>query len=374
MNEQQLSVASAIDITEKRFLAIAPASIKFEAEKGFAIQLLKNNEYLHKVATSHPHSLQQALTNVAAIGLSLNPAEKQAYLITRTVSVTGPNGQKQYQTRIFLEPSYMGLLKLATDSGSIKWVQALPVYSQDKFIFMGMGEKPSHEFNPFAKPEDRGEFIGVYCVAKTVDGDHLTTMMGAEQVYSIRDRSESWKAFKSGKAKTGGPWQTDFIEQAKKTVIRNGFKTWPRSDLHRLAKAVDLSNNNEGFEAIITAPSFGQYTAETKEYYDQLITQMDGLGMYVFQQSLTDESVFTNLYHSFEKGTKGKYQAIVDQLLNRGREQVDEIKMEIDTAISNGDTDYVDQLLGDLSEDSITVILGRVSMESSKYIQSKINN
>jgi recombination protein RecT len=253
VSEQQLTIVEAINGTEERFHAIAPAAIRFEAEKGFAVQLLKNNEYLMSVAQNHPQSLQQALTNVAAIGLSLNPAEKQAYLITRTVSVN-VNGQKKYQTRIFLEPSYMGLIKLATDSGSIKWVQALPVYSNDEFTFMGVGVKPEHKFNPFAKPDDRGEFIGVYCVAKTSDGDFLPTMMSAEQVHSIRDRSESWKAYKAGKAKSGGPWESDFIEQAKKTVIRNAFKTWPRSDLNRMAHAVDLSNINEGFEPIcITA-------------------------------------------------------------------------------------------------------------------------
>jgi len=304
MSEQQLTVAEAIDGTQDRFLSIAPAQMKFEKEKGFAIQILKNNDYLMGIAKVHPQSLQQALTNVAAIGLSLNPAEKQAYLIPRTVKAGNA-----YVTKIFLEPSYMGMIKLATDSGSIKWVQAFVVYSNDEFMFVGAGEKPIHKFNPFQPEEKRGQFIGVYCIAKTADGDYLTNMMSAEQVLDVRDRSESWKAFKSGKAKTGGPWQTDQNEQAKKTVIRQAFKTWPRSDLNRLASAVELSNDNEGFEPIVTSPELGQITAETKAYFDQMITKGDALGMFVLQCALneTGDSAFTTLYHSFEKGQKGQY-------------------------------------------------------------------
>ncbi len=348
-----MNYVQAIEQTQERFLSIAPAQMKFESEKGFAIQLLKNNDYLMKAAQAHPQSLQQALTNVAAIGLSLNPAEKQAYLIPRTVKA----GDK-YITKIFLEPSYMGLIKLSTDSGSIKWVQAYVVYSNDEFLFVGAGEKPSHKFNPFQPIEKRGDFIGVYCIAKTADGDYLTNMMSAEQVFDIRDRSESWKSFKAGKVKSGGPWQTDFNEQAKKTVIRQGFKTWPRSDLNRLAHAVDLSNENEGFEPIVTSPNLGQTTTETKLYFDQLIEKGDALGMFVLQCTLNqqDDNSFVTLYHSFEKGQKGKYQKIVDELIKQGFSLVTDIRQAFIDAIDSGDDMAARQLIEELSLDAIEVV------------------
>jgi len=59
-----------IDMTAERFTRNAPKHIRFENEKGYAIQLLQNNDYLMKVATENPASLQQAITNIAAIGLS----------------------------------------------------------------------------------------------------------------------------------------------------------------------------------------------------------------------------------------------------------------------------------------------------------------
>lgn len=360
MTDQELTVAQAIDGTQDRFLSIAPVQMKFEREKGFAIQILKNNDFLMKVAQGHPQSLQQALTNVAAIGLSLNPAEKQAYLIPR--SVKSGNG---YVTKVFLEPSYMGLIKLATDSGSIKWVQALAVYSNDEFLFVGMGDKPIHKFNPFQPESARGEFIGVYCAAKTAEGDYLVNMMSAEQVYSVRDRSESWKKHKTG------PWLTDFIEQAKKSVIRQGFKTWPRSDLNRLAAAVELSNDNEGYEPILSNPSLGEYTAELKEYFDQMITNQDAIGMFVLQCKLNEksESTFTNLYHSFEKGSKGKFQAIIKELIAKGSSLVIDIRLALADAIEAHDDMAAVELMEGLSDDAISVIKDQMDYKHQDEIQ-----
>ena len=53
-------------------------SINFEREAGFAIQLLSASEYAMKIATSNRQSVVNAVTNIAAIGISLNPAKKQA--------------------------------------------------------------------------------------------------------------------------------------------------------------------------------------------------------------------------------------------------------------------------------------------------------
>lgn len=350
----------AIEQTRERFLQIAPQEIKFETEKGFAVQILKNNDYLMMVGKNHPNSLNQAIINVAAIGLSLNPAEKQAYLISRTVK-TEINGKPVYQSRIFLEPSYMGLIKLATDSGSIKWVQAYPVYSNDEFVFNGAGEKPTHKFNAFAK--DRGDFVGVYCVAKTADGDYLTAIMDSDQVNSIRDRSESWKAHMKDKSKSAGPWGSDFVEQAKKSVIRQAFKTWPRTNLNRMATAVEISNDNEGFEPILSSPNLGDYTAEMKEYFDSLIEKGDALRMFVFQVKTNEqnESTFTNLYHSFEKGQKGKYQKVIDDLIAKGYNIISDIRVALNDAINADDDVGVQENISGFDADTVDVILSGIN-------------
>jgi len=320
------------------------------------MQLLDNNSYLKKASMENPRSFIQALTNVAAIGLSLNPAEKLAYLITRNIK----NGN-QWETRVCLDVSYMGFVRLATDSGSIKWVHADCVYAEDEFIDNGPGEKPTHRYNAFAK--SRGEFVGVYCVAKTKDGDYLTEIMPAEDVISIRDRSEAYKAFVEKNKGNGGPWVTDFKEMAKKSVIRRAFKTWPRTNERRmemLAKAVELSNQNEGFEPILTSPNLGQYTAEQKAYFDQLIEQSNGWGMMVFRKTI-EETTFNNLYHSFEKGQKGRYQRIVDELLSKGAEIFRSYTADIEAAVQSGDDAAVLEIIEDMTEAEIDLLRAELS-------------
>ena len=59
---------------------------------------------------THPVSAQNASINVVAIGITLNPASKLAYLVSR-------------DGMICLDTSYMGLHHLAQSAGSIKWGQ-----------------------------------------------------------------------------------------------------------------------------------------------------------------------------------------------------------------------------------------------------------
>jgi len=289
------------DETREKFERVC-TTLKFEVECEFAVQILQNNNYLRNAAAENMASLNAALISVATLGLSLNPAEKLAYLATRNTKVGDT-----WQTRIILDPSYMGLCKLATDSG-IEWIQARMVYASDIFVDRGMGEKPSHECDPFSP--DRGEFRGVYCVAKLGNGDYLTETMAAADVLSIRDRSEAWKRNESG------PWKTDFGEMAKKSVVRRAFKMWPKKDA-RMVEAVDLSNQAEGFEPIEIEHS--TYSAGQLQTFHVLIQSDDATGLLGFQQSMPLD-VFTSLYGSFPKGTKVANKAIVDGLLARGYE------------------------------------------------------
>jgi recombination protein RecT len=212
--------------TRERFEKMAGGALQFEREAGFALQVVTGNEYAMKIAMANRQSVINAVTNVAAIGISLNPAKRQAYLVPR-------------DGRICLDISYMGLLDLAIQSGSIMWGQAELVYAGDRFELQGFDRPPVHNRNPFAT--DRGAVIGVYVVVKTRDGDYLTTTMSIAEVYEIRDRSQSWRNGQKG------PWKTDEGEMTKKTVIKRAYKLWPKTD--RLDNAVHFLNT-EGGEGI----------------------------------------------------------------------------------------------------------------------------
>lgn len=220
-------IAQDIYGTRDQFAAVlSDKSISFEREASFAVQILEGNSYALSIAQRNRQSVVNAVVNLAAIGLSLNPAKKQAYLVPR-------------KTGIVLEISYMGLIELAVASGSVRWVKAEVVRQSDQFALNGYDKPPTHSFNPFGG--DRGPVVGVYCVAKTADGDYLTEVMALDEVYAIRDRSEAWKKDKKG------PWATDENEMIRKTVVKRASKYWPKTD--RLDQAVHYLNT-EGGEGI----------------------------------------------------------------------------------------------------------------------------
>lgn len=232
MSTEVVNIDQLVMQARDTFRAVsADAGASFEREAEFAIQALCSNDFAMSVARQNPQSVRDAVTNVAAIGISLNPAKKQAYLVPR-------------DGRICLDISYMGLIDLATDTGSIRWAQAALVREQDTFEIVGIDQQPRHTFNPFNT--DRGPVVGGYAVAKTSDGDYLTTTMTAEELFSIRDRSQAWKK------KKAGPWATDEGEMMKKTIIKRAHKYWPKSD--RLDRAIHHLNNNTG-EGIDFAPT-----------------------------------------------------------------------------------------------------------------------
>jgi recombination protein RecT len=181
-------------------------------------------------------SVINAVTNVAAIGVSLNPARKQAYLVPR-------------DKKVCLDISYIGLVDLATQSGSIVWAKSELVFEQDNFLMGEPGTLPKHQFNPFAK--ERGQVIGAYVVVKTPSGEFLCDAMSLDEIHAIRDRSSAWKS-----------WVTDPGEMSKKTVIKRASKMWPKND--RLNMAIQHLNVelDEGIEFANTSRSGGAGVAQ----------------------------------------------------------------------------------------------------------------
>lgn len=216
---------------------LADRSMNFAAEAEFALQQICKTDYALKVAHQNHQALRDAVTNVAAMGLTLNPALALAYLAPR-------------DGKIQLLVGYRGLIHVAVESGAIRMAKAELVYSNDRFTPQGLDKQPLHEFNPFAESRERGKLVGVYVSAKTQHGDWITDWMTLAEVHSARARSESWKAhvasLKTDKVKSS-PWLTDEGEMFKKTVIRRAHKTWPVSE--RLAKVMDhLNTVGEGID------------------------------------------------------------------------------------------------------------------------------
>lgn len=219
----------AIGASESRFCEIAAHSkfgLDFKAESIFAMQAIMKSDGAIKAAMANPNSVKLALINLASTGLTLNPANGFAYLIPR-------------DGVICLDIGYRGLIKIATDAGSVLWARADVVYEKDEFIYHGPGREPSHTAKVFSK--DRGEIIGAYCIAKTKDGDILTETMDRAEIDKIRGKSLTFAKYKSG------PWVEWFVQMIKKAIIKRSSKTWPYTDQQqRMIDAIELANAGEG--------------------------------------------------------------------------------------------------------------------------------
>jgi recombination protein RecT len=218
--------------------ALTDSSLTWAKECQFAIQLFQRNQKLAETAVAKPTSAQNAIINVAAIGISLNPASKLAYLVPRDGMVC-------------LDISYMGLLHIAQSAGVIKWGQCKLVHASDQYETLGLDKAPAHKYAPFATPDERGPVIGGYCTVKTADGDYLTEEMSYAEIEEIRKVSKAGSSAK-------GPWVNFWSEMARKTIVKRAYKYWPRAD--RLDNAVDILNETEG---VFTEPVMA-YTPESE--------------------------------------------------------------------------------------------------------------
>ena len=238
-----LSIINAdISSAKTNFMAVlSEPSVNFEREAGFALQILTSSDYAMKIAVTPAgrQSVVNAITNLGAIGLSLNPAKKAAYLVPR-------------DGKICLDVSYRGLIDLAIDTGSIVWAQAHVVYDNEHFQILGYDKPPEHRRDPFSK--QKGEIIGAYVVAKTSDGDYLTEAMSVAEMNEIRDRSTAWKAWLKDQKKC--PWVTDPGEMYRKTVVKRASKYWPRGEkTARLDQAVHYLNTDGGEGVVDVQPN-----------------------------------------------------------------------------------------------------------------------
>jgi recombination protein RecT len=114
---------------------------------------------------------------------------------------------------------YNGLRRQAMRSGSYKDVKAHVVFEGDDFdvelVTGAMHHRPL--FNG-----KRGDAVCAYAVAILQDGTLDPEVMSEDQINAIRNRSDAWKSGRSN------PWQTDWSEMARKTVLK------------RLCKRLDL--------------------------------------------------------------------------------------------------------------------------------------
>ena len=208
---QQLSGLEKCFISPKQaFLAAGGTEQQFAREVNFAMQAMLNNTYLIDCAKAYPDHLIEAIKNVSLTGLSLNPELKLGYLVP-------------YKGKVKFQASYMGKVDILIRTGVVKDIYADLVYTNDKFIMTkGTGGKLTHEPDVFG---ERGDLMGGYYYAILTSGAEKYDAMPKSRIEEIKSRSE---AVKKGKQ---SPWDTDFEEMARKTVVNWAFKFLPKTGI-----------------------------------------------------------------------------------------------------------------------------------------------
>lgn len=212
MSEKFQNAVAIIAKQEMKFMELVKAAntdVVFKQEMLYASQAMMNNDYLCTTAINNPLSLRNAFSQVAACGLTLNPARGLCYLVPR-------------EGQVILDVSYKGMIKTAVNDGAIRDCIVELVYSLDTFQYKGKRHSPVHEFDPFDLKEQRGEFRGVYVEVTLPDGRVHVEAVTAAEIYKARDASELWKRKKKG------PWLDFEDSMRKKSGIKIAKKYWPQ--------------------------------------------------------------------------------------------------------------------------------------------------
>lgn len=202
-------------------------------------------------------SLTRCMLDCSALGLE--PDGRRAHLI--------PFEDKRAGTIICtLIIDYKGLVELAMRSGLVSHLYADVVREGDLFEY-SLGEIKVHVpwflRRDADRPAEAGADLAVYAFARMTSGASAVAVMSVDEVYSIRDNSQGWQAFKKGFTKKN-PWDpSDWVseqEMKKKTALRRLCKVLPLSPEFRdavekddeedpIARAVDVTPRQPLFAA-----------------------------------------------------------------------------------------------------------------------------
>lgn len=198
--QKQQSIQQLIKVMEPQIAKALPSVITPERFTRMVFSALSSNPKLQQCDAK---TFLGAMMQAAQLGLEPNTPLGQAYLIP-------------YKKVCQFQIGYKGLIDLAYRSGEFASISAQTVYENDEFNYeLGLHADLTH------KPamSNRGEPIAYYAVFKLISGGFGFEVMSRE------DAEKHGRKF--SKSYNDSPWQTNFDEMAKKTVLKKALKYAP---------------------------------------------------------------------------------------------------------------------------------------------------
>jgi recombination protein RecT len=221
VSQRETTLKSLLLQQKDAIAASLPAHLSGERMAQLMLTECRKNPALLDVSQA---SLVSAMLQCAQIGLEPGP-QAHVYLVPYR-----NKGQLECQ----LQVGYRGLLELIGRTGRYHSPDVRAVFDGDVFEYeFGLNEKLIHR--PTGKSRQPNKLTHVYIVLRPKDGGPATfDVMTREEVDAIRSRS---------RAGGSGPWVTDYVSMAMKTVVRRKAKYVPMSV--ELQQAVTLDEQDE---------------------------------------------------------------------------------------------------------------------------------
>lgn len=195
-----------------------PASLNPERFQRIVMTAISSNP---KFQECNPMTFLGAMMTAAQLGIEPNTPLGQGYLIPRK----GRDGME-----CTFQLGYKGMIDLAYRSGNVTTIGAYPVYKNDEF-HVQFGLNPDITHVPCMT--DRGDPIAFYAYYKTKDGGFGFDVMSVDDV-----RKHAKQFSEAVKRGWTSPWESNFEEMAKKTVLKKVLKYAPLST--EAASKIDL--------------------------------------------------------------------------------------------------------------------------------------
>ena len=260
----------------------------FKKEINFAIQALKKNPYLQKCDAN---SVLESVLNISQTSLTLNPVLSYAYLVP-------------HKGKCVLYPGYQGLVKLATETGTVTSIEVQLIYEGDDIdIDLASVERVKKHIPYILTGKEKGNIIGGYSIALLPDGSKHIEIMGVNDIYDVRQYSESYK-YDINKGTKNSPWINSEAEMCRKTILKRHFKYLPKSDSNEyLQRAIELDNQDYDFPA----------TYQQGNYIESLL-----------MSSSIDEKTESDIYDALNSGmTQKRAEECIEYLKNNQRDNID---------------------------------------------------
>lgn len=188
-----------------------------------------------KLKECTPASFIGSVLTCCQVGLEPGPLGKAFLIPYKNSRLSKESGNDVYECQFQI--GYKGLVELARRSGDIRRISAHEVCENDKFEYcFGLVEKCHHVM----AEGDRGAYKGAFVVVEFKDGSYQFDYMPVAEINKARDRSSSYSNWvRFGKKGDLPIWETDYGEQAKKTVFKRLSKYLPLSIEVQEAIAMD---------------------------------------------------------------------------------------------------------------------------------------